>query len=194
MIADHADVVEERRALFGGGLDQVDQQPGVVELAVVVDHSAAQAFGPDRRQPRQRLVPREDLRGSEPVLAGQDVVDLQAQPVEGRLPPVVAGHDERQVADQVRSILSKQPALLERLHHQRDVALLEVAHAAVHELGAPARGALAEVVLFEEHDVVSAARGIHGDADTGGTAADDDDVPGRVALVESRQHVVATHA
>ena len=29
-------------ALLGGGLHQVDQQPGVVELAVVIQHAAAQ--------------------------------------------------------------------------------------------------------------------------------------------------------
>ena len=93
----------------------------------------------------------------------------------------------------MRSVLSKQTALLERLHHQRDVALFEVADAAVHELGAPARRALPEVVLFEQQDVVAAARRVHGDADASGAAADDDDVPGLVPLVEPRDHVGATH-
>ena len=52
----------------------------------------------------------------------------------------------------MRSVLSKQAALLERFHHQRDVALFEVAHAAVHQFGAAAGGAFAEVVLFQEQN------------------------------------------
>ena len=31
------DVVEKRRALIGSGLHQIDEQPGIVELAVVDD-------------------------------------------------------------------------------------------------------------------------------------------------------------
>src|SRR5262249_56180325 len=34
-------VVEKRGAMFGGGGDEVDEQAGVVELAVVVDDAAA---------------------------------------------------------------------------------------------------------------------------------------------------------
>ena len=117
-----------------------------------------------------------------PYLPARRVVDLQSQAVERRFPPVVVGDDERQVADQVRSVLPKQSALLERLHDERDVALLEVADAAVDELRAAARRAFAEVVLFEQQDVVAAARRVDGDADAGGAAADDDDVPGLVSL------------
>ena len=58
------------------------------------------------------------------------------------------------------SVLSKQAALLERFHHQGDVALFQVTHASVHELGAAARRAFAEVVLFQEENVVAAARAI----------------------------------
>jgi hypothetical protein len=43
---------------------------------------------------------------------------------------------KRQFADEMRRVLPQQSALLQRLHHERDVALLEIAHAAVHQLGA----------------------------------------------------------
>src|SRR6185436_15056766 len=89
--------------------------------------------------------------------------------------------------------LPEQSALLERLHHQRNVALFEVAHAAVHELGASARRALAEVVLLEEQDVVAAARGIDSDAHAGRAAPDDDNVPGIAPLVEPCEHVGPAH-
>jgi hypothetical protein len=103
---------------------------------------------------------------AEPVLAGERVVDLEAEPVERRFPPVVVGDDEGKVADQVRGVLSQQPAFLERLHHQRDVALFEVAHAAVHELRASARRALAEVVLLQSRRRSRGCR-IDSDADAG---------------------------
>ena len=43
--ADNRSVIEQHRALFIRGLGQVDQQPGVVELSVVVDDAAAQSLG-----------------------------------------------------------------------------------------------------------------------------------------------------
>jgi hypothetical protein len=51
----------------------------------------------------------------------------------------------------------------------------------------------AEVVLFQEQDVVAAAGRVHRDAGPGGAAADDDDVPGLVPLVEPRDHVRPAH-
>jgi hypothetical protein len=66
---DDARVVEDRRALIGRCLHQVDQQPRVVELPVVVHDAAAEPLGLDRRQPRERLLAREDLGGAESVLA-----------------------------------------------------------------------------------------------------------------------------
>jgi hypothetical protein len=37
-------VVEQRRALLGRGGDQVDEQPRVVELAVVINHAAGESL------------------------------------------------------------------------------------------------------------------------------------------------------
>ena len=145
----HANVVEHRRAARGRRLHQVDQQPRVVELPVVVDHAAAKSFGADRRQTLERLFAREDRRVAEPVLACQQVIELQADAVERRLPPVIARDDEGQVADQVRRVPPEEAALFQRLHHERDVALLEIAYAAVHELRAAAGGPFAEVMLLE---------------------------------------------
>ena len=92
----------------------------------------------------------------------------------------------------MRRVPPKQSALFERLHDEGDVALFEVTHAAVHEFRAATGGALAEVVLLEEQNVVAPARRVHRDADAGGAAADDDHVPG-VAPVEARDHVRTAH-
>ena len=143
----------------------------------------------------QRLLAREDRRLAEAVLAGEQVVDLQPEPVERRLPPVVVRDDERQVADEVRRVLAQDAALLQRLHDERDVALLEIAHAAVHQLRAAARGALAEVALLEQQHGVAARRGVDGDARAGRAAADDDEVPRAPCMaLHARAHLVAVHA
>ena len=84
----------------------------------------------------------------------------------------------------MRGIVAEDAAFLQRFHDQRDVALLEIAHAAVNELGGAAGGALAEVALLEQADGVAARRGIDGDADAGRPAADNGHVPGGVASQE----------
>ena len=58
--------------------------------------------------------------------------------------------------DEVRCVLAKQAALFEGFHDEGDVALFEIADAAVDELGAAAGGAFAEVLCFEEEDVEAA--------------------------------------
>src|SRR5262249_8641487 len=146
-----------------------------------------------RRQPRQRFFFREHLRAAEAVPAGEHVVDLEADAVERRLPPLVVGDDECEVGDEMRRVLAEQAALLERPHDERDGALLEVAHAAMHEFGGSARGALAEVVLLDEQYLVAARRRVDRDAHAGGAAADDHHVPGRAPVDGAAEHLGAVH-
>jgi hypothetical protein len=70
----------------------------------------------------------------------------------------------------------EQAALAQRLGDEREVELLEIAHAAVHELGASARRSLREVMRLEQQRAVAAARRVDCDAQTRRTAAHDDDV------------------
>ncbi len=93
----------------------------------------------------------------------------------------------------MRRVLAQKAALLERLHHERDCALLEVAHAAVHEFRGPARRALAEVVLFDEQHVVAARGRIDGDAHPDRAAADDHHVPGLAPCDGAAEHFAAIH-
>ena len=73
------------------------------------------------------------------------------------------------------------PALAQGLEHQGDVALLEVADAAVYELGAAARRALGEVAPFQEQRPIPPGRRLDGAAQAGGPASDDEHVPGLVS-------------
>src|SRR5208283_749060 len=121
----------------------------VVELAVVVNHAAAETVPIDGRQTEKRLFPGKNFRRTESILAGKDIVDLQSQPIEGCFPPVVVGYDEREVTYQMRGILTQNAPFFQSFHDQRNVSLLEVSNAAVHQLGAPAGGAFAEIIPFE---------------------------------------------
>jgi hypothetical protein len=72
---------------------------------------------------------------------------IRALPTEGR-------DDERQRLHQVRCQLHQQRALEQRLAHQPEVEVLEVAQAAVDQLRGAARGAGREVRLLDERHAV----------------------------------------
>src|SRR5262249_54043743 len=78
--------------------------------------------------------------------------------------------------------------LLQRLHHQRYISLLEIAHAAMNQLGAAAGSALAEVALLQQQDVVPASGGINCDSDAGGASTNYDHVPRSFSAVEALVH------
>ena len=155
----------------------MDEQAGVVELSVVINGAAAQALGLQGRQMFERFFLGKNARSSEAVLAGEQLVEFQSQAVERRFPPIVVGHDESEIVDDVRSILQQQAALLERFHDEADIALFQVADAAVGQFGAATGGAFAEVALLEQQHIVAAGSSIDGDAYAGRSSADDDHVP-----------------
>ena len=95
--------------------------------------------------------------------------------------------------DDMRRVAGQPPALAQRLEHKRDVALPQVPHATVHELGRAARGALAEIALLEQRHGVTARRGIDGDADACRAAADDGEIPGLAAVEDALEKGVPVH-
>ena len=91
----------------------------------------------------------------------------------------VLGEDrdhERQQLDEVRRVAAQPLALVERLVDEADVALLQVAQAAVDELGALRRRAAGEVVALDERRAQAPRGGVEGDAGAGDAAADDEHV------------------
>src|SRR6266581_1633346 len=85
--------------------------------------------------------------------------------------------EERQHADEVGRVAEQTLALGQRLVHEPDLALLEVAQPAVHELGRCARR---KVALLDERDAQAAGGGVESDARAGDASADDHDVEGLV--------------
>ena len=69
-------------------------------------------------------------------------------------------------------------ALDERLAHQPELEVLEVAQAAVDELGAVRGGRAAEIAHLGEQHREPAAGGVRGDADAVDAAADNDEIVG----------------
>jgi hypothetical protein len=175
------------------GGDEMDEETGVVELAIMIEDPTAETVLADGGEAGKGFFEGEDVRLAEVVLASEKVVDLHADAVEGGFPPGVVGDDEGEIVDEVRGVLEEQAALLEGFHDERDVALLEIADTAVDELGGATGGTFAEVLALDEKDVETAGAGIDSYASADGAAADDDDVPGVLALAGAEQHVFAVH-
>ena len=91
----------------------------------------------------------------------------------------VAGEDrdhERQHPHQVGGVAAQPLALGQRLVDEGDLALLEVAEAAVDQLGALRRRARGEVAAFDERGAQAPAGGVEGHAGAGDAAAHDQHV------------------
>ena len=103
---------------------------------------------------------------------GHQVVQLEADAVERRLPPGVGRHDEGQRLGQMRGDVHDRGALGQRLAHQRHVALRQIAHTSVQQLGRARGGTAGEIVRLEEHHRKAPQRGVQRHAQAGGATAD----------------------
>jgi hypothetical protein len=105
------------------------------------------------------------------------VVQEQAQADQpGRPHGRVVRHHEAQRPHDVRRALEQHLAFLQRLAHQRELAVFEVAQPAVDQLGARRRGVRGQVVLLGQHHAPAAAGQVAGDAAAIDAAAHDQHV------------------
>ena len=102
---------------------------------------------------------------------------------------VEGGHDQRQRAHEVRRQRDHQLALEQRLAHEPEVEVLQVAQAAVDELARAARGARGVVGALEQRHAVAARGRVERDAGARDAAADDDDV--ELLLAQRREGLAA---
>src|SRR5262249_7385676 len=91
--------------------------------------------------------------------------------------------DDLDRPDQLRQMLEQPGALMERLAHQAEVHVLEIADAAVDQLGGLRRRLRAAASLVEESDLIVLPRQLPGDSGTVDAAADDSDPHGRIVAV-----------
>ena len=90
---------------------------------------------------------------------------------------MVVGHDEGQIMNQMRRIFQKDAALLQRFHDQRNVALLQITHPAMHQLGRAAGSPFAEIRLFEQHHLIAPRGRVERNPHSGRATANNRQVP-----------------
>jgi len=150
-------------------------QPGVVDPAVPVREAALQA----RLQRRAGRVAAQvqRLRARQQRAPGQVVVEQQAGADQPRRAHrgLVRQHEAQRPGD-VRRRAQQHLALGQRLAHQRELVMLEVAQAAVQQLGRRRRGVRGEVVALDQHHAPAAPGEVARDAAAVDAAADDEDV------------------
>ena len=174
--------VERDRAMLGGRARDRQAEPGVVGPGVVVEVRRGQPVGRQRRHVGQAAS----------FFRRWWSLPIRAPPVRSYIHRAVpsaraslAFITPSFVSIGIRngSTCTRCGALWRRrwrsarpLVHEAHVALLEVAEAAVDELGALRRGAGGEVVALDEGGPQPAGGGVEGGADAGDAAADDQDV------------------
>ena len=159
-----------------GGVERVEHhQPRIV-------HPAVGKFEAVAERALQRL-PDGVVREIDGAGSGQDfaaaemVVDEEAKPQQQRRASARRRRqDEAQRPDHMRRHAQQDFALGQRLAHQAEGAVLEIAQAAVDQLGGGRRGAGGEIVLLDEQHAQAAAGGVAGDAGAVDAAADDGEV------------------
>ena len=160
---------------------------GVVFHPVMEQEAATEPLAPHPRGVGEDLVDREMAVPTAVVSRAEQVVQGHPGLVEdaGHQGPAEQGEEQRLDRDQVRSEVEHPRALAERLAHQPEPVLLEVAQAAVDEPRRSRRRPDRDVVALHEPDPQPARRGVEGGAAPHDPAADDEDVEGPVG--EGRQ-------
>ena len=189
----HLGGAPHHRAVMRGGAGHRHGVPGVVDDGVVVADAADQRAAlqaraqPQRAGAGQMLLRRNGFRAAEAVVEEDARRDVRAFP-----PAVGQREQERQRLDQMRRQPGqRQLPLVQRLAHQPEFQLLEVAQAAVEHLRRPARRARGEVARLDQRHLEPAGGGVQRAPGTHHAAADDHDVellgaeplPGRRALL-----------
>ena len=186
-------VVEHRGAMIGGGLCQAQRQTGVVELAVVVADPGADLVVTHPLQAPAGIALAQIAGLADAQLAGEAVIHPQAEGVVRCRPPFFTRDDEGLLAEQVRCIVREAAALAQRLAHQIHIALGQVAHATMHQLGGPAGRTLGKVVGFEQQGGIPTGGGIHRHPEARRTTANHHHIPFTVGP-ELFDGLVALHA
>ena len=90
--------------------------------------------------------------------------------------PAINRQEEADRLDEMRRGLEQPRALDQRLAHERKLELLEIAQAAMDQLGGSRGGGAGIVALLGEHDFEPAAGGIAGHGSTVNAAANDEKI------------------
>ncbi len=167
-------------AMGQGGADGGEGEPRIVALGVVVAHPAHQPPFPDHRLGLQHATLAEQPMPPHIPEGRQQVIQPDPGPQfpQGYPVPPVHGEDERQRLDQVRCDVEQDLPFAQRLEDQAEVALFEVAQAAVNQAAGAGAGAPGDVLLIHHDRPEAAHGGISGDTGAGDSGADHEQVGG----------------
>src|SRR6266404_4628865 len=124
--------------------------------------------------------------GRQALAAAQVIVEKQPQADHpGRPQRPFVGQDEAQRPDDVWRRRKKNLALAQRLANQTKFVVLEIAQAAMDELGAGRGRSTCQITALDQRDGEAPPRGIAGNPDTIDAAADDQEVDERLVRRDS---------
>ena len=175
--AGNRQVVEAGGTEIGGCAHQRDGQAGIVELRIPVAYAAGELISAQAGQGGQRFAVVEQARRRDVAGAGEQVIELQAGAEFEFFNDAAGGDDEGQRPHQRCGIFKQTPPFEQGMAHQRQVALAQVAHTAMDQLGAARGRAAGEVAALKQQRTVAARGGIDGATEAGGATADDEHVP-----------------
>jgi hypothetical protein len=173
-------VGDHDRAVVRGRAGDLHGVAGVVELGVPILDRPDERVAPEPGREPQRLAAGEVAVVAQALEAAQAVVEQHARPDVGALPAVVGERvEERDRPHQVwREHVEQEAALLERLAHEAELLLLEVAQPAVDQLRRAARGPGPEIARLDQRNVEPARGGVQRAARAHDAAADHHHVEG----------------
>jgi len=150
-------------------------EAGIVHPAVGIFEGRGIA-GLERR-PCRVVAQVEAARGRQQLAAAQMVVEEEAEAQHpGRTEPGMVRQDETQRPDDVGGEAPQHLALHQRLAHQAELVVLEIAQSTVDELGGRGGGGAGEVALLEEDGCKSPSGRIARDAAAIDAPSDDSEV------------------
>src|SRR5690606_8022325 len=100
-------IIDEYSAQVGGCLSDVDGEPGIIELSIVVEHAAFQSFFSDIWKEFFNGLSPKQRRFGKAVAESHPIIDLQSDTVEKFAPPSVVRNDEGLHVDNVGGIFQK---------------------------------------------------------------------------------------
>ncbi len=173
---EHLGVIARHRARFHG-LDQPLRHQALGKFALGIFVTEHRPAPPRVEQPLQLLL----------ILAAGS--RLKLAPAQAAIQPQAGAYGERAATavlvqrqqemygmHQVRSLLQQAPAFEQRLADQSELAVLQVAQAAVDDAGGAAGGAGGEVMLLHQQGAPPGASALPGDGNTVDPAANHDDL------------------
>src|SRR5580658_4234587 len=110
--------------MAGCCLGKIDSQPGIIELAVMIEDTSPQTFSVEGGGLLQGLLTAQPLGFTQSQLARHPVIYFEAKAVIGAFPPLIVGYNKGLVLYQVRCIPSEDTPFMQCLCHQFDIALL----------------------------------------------------------------------